>query len=190
MKNMVIALFGESGVGKTTTQHYLAKKYNALPIITHTTRVPRKNEKNGVDYYFNSVDQFKKLNLLEYTKYDHSYYGSAKDDLDRAWKNGHHLLSIVLDYKGVQSYINRIPKQVIPIYLFTDEDTIINRLHKRGMPEDDMKNRIQEHKQDLNQIYNVIFNHNVRVQRVDATNPNLKNKDLNTIIKSDNTVII
>lgn len=54
----IIVLTGTSGVGKTTISHYLAAAYHISAIITHTTRPPRSQEKNGVDYYFETAAIF------------------------------------------------------------------------------------------------------------------------------------
>ena len=50
-----------SGAGKTTLVKKISKNRNFSISISHTTRTPRPNEKNGKDYFFVSKNQFKKL---------------------------------------------------------------------------------------------------------------------------------
>ena len=71
-----------SGAGKTTLVKKISKNKNFFVSISHTTRLPRPNEKNGKDYYFISKNHFKKLikkgQFLEYAKVFDNYYGSSK----------------------------------------------------------------------------------------------------------------
>ena len=61
-KGMMIILSSPSGAGKTTLVKLLKKKNKNLVIsVSHTTRLPRKNEKNGKDYYFINKEKFKEL---------------------------------------------------------------------------------------------------------------------------------
>lgn len=73
MKKIII-ITGASGVGKTTVNQYLQKKYEISSIITHTTRPKRPGEIDGVDYYFETPDSFKQHLYLEQVKYAHYTY--------------------------------------------------------------------------------------------------------------------
>ena len=75
-----------SGAGKTTITKKISQKYPNIKIsISHTTRKPRPNEIDGVDYHFVSKDKFKKLikenNFYEYAKIFDNYYGTSKNQL-------------------------------------------------------------------------------------------------------------
>ena len=80
----MIVIVGESASGKST----LAKKYedwlDFKRIVTYTTRQPRQNEKDGVDYHFVSDDEFEHLDkegfFAETAEYNGWKYGSAKKD--------------------------------------------------------------------------------------------------------------
>ena len=56
----MIILSSPSGAGKTTLVKKISKEKNFKVSISHTTREPRANETNGVDYYFTSSDNFEK----------------------------------------------------------------------------------------------------------------------------------
>lgn len=58
-KYRVLALYGKSGSGKDTIKNYLLKtNSNIAAIVPYTTRPPREGEKDGVDYYFISKEEF------------------------------------------------------------------------------------------------------------------------------------
>ena len=78
-----IVLSSPSGAGKTTITKKLSQKYPNIRIsISHTTRKPRPNEIDGVDYFFVNGDEFEKLikkdNFYEYAKIFNNYYGTSK----------------------------------------------------------------------------------------------------------------
>ena len=60
--NIMVILSSPSGAGKTTITKKIQQKYQSFKIsVSHTTRKPRPNEIDGVDYYFVSEDKFKNL---------------------------------------------------------------------------------------------------------------------------------
>ena len=60
--NIMVILSSPSGVGKTTITKKIQQKYNTFKIsVSHTTRKPRLNEVEGVDYFFVSLDKFKEM---------------------------------------------------------------------------------------------------------------------------------
>ena len=72
-KNIMIILSSPSGVGKTTLTKKIQQKYQSFKIsVSHTTRKPRSNEIDGIDYHFVSEKEFKKLineeKIYEYAK--------------------------------------------------------------------------------------------------------------------------
>ena len=83
-----IVLSSPSGAGKTTITKKLSQKYPNLKVsISHTTRKPRPNEIDGVDYYFVSKEKFEKLikekNFYEYAKIFDNYYGTSKNFVNK-----------------------------------------------------------------------------------------------------------
>ena len=82
---MIIALLGASGSGKSTVEKHLNENYGYEKIISYTTRSPRVNENDGVDYNFITNDEFKKLidegKIAEYDEYSQGrLYGTLKED--------------------------------------------------------------------------------------------------------------
>ena len=61
-ENIMVILSSPSGVGKTTLTKKLQQKYSSFKIsVSHTTRTPRSNEVDGVDYFFVSNEKFEQL---------------------------------------------------------------------------------------------------------------------------------
>ena len=81
----VIAIVGEAGSGKDSLLQRLCKKIDGNEIISYTTRPKRDYEKDGVNYYFVTVDEFAELinkdKMLEATVFNGWAYGTAIDSL-------------------------------------------------------------------------------------------------------------
>ena len=86
-ENMMVILSSPSGVGKTTLTKKIQQKYQTFKIsVSHTTRSPRSNEVDGVDYFFVSHSKFenliKKDEFYEHAKIFENYYGTLKSNVD------------------------------------------------------------------------------------------------------------
>lgn len=80
----MIVLVGESASGKSSIEKELVKTGKLKKIVSYTTRPPRQGEVDGIDYYFISEEEFKKLQsenfFVEVGCYRGWYYGSAFRD--------------------------------------------------------------------------------------------------------------
>ncbi|MDK1715975.1 guanylate kinase [Dellaglioa algida] len=138
MQKRIFVITGAPGTGKTTIRDYLTEHFNAKKVITHTTRQPRDNEKNGRDYYFESNETFFNFHYLEHVEYDRHYYGSSREAIDVAWSDSENA-TIVLDTAGAITYSTELPKETVILYLCVSDTRILkDRLTKRG---DTAKNR-------------------------------------------------
>ena len=99
----MIVLSSPSGAGKTTLVHKISKLKNFIISISHTTRLPRINEKNGKDYFFVNRLKFKKLiknkEFLEHAKVFNNNYGTSKNFVDQNLKKGKNVL-FDIDWQG------------------------------------------------------------------------------------------
>ena len=101
----LIVFSAPSGSGKTTLVHFLLSQ--ALPLgfsISATSRTPRSNEQNGIDYNFMSPEQFQaKIKADEFLEYEEVYeklfYGTLNSEVERLWKQEKHIL-FDIDVKG------------------------------------------------------------------------------------------
>lgn len=88
-KYKIVCIMGEAGSGKDTLlKKVLAARKDSLnEIVSCTTRPPREGEKNGVNYYFYTVDEFtdkvKNNEMLEYTAFNNWLYGTSYDALSK-----------------------------------------------------------------------------------------------------------
>ena len=108
MDNKVIIFSAPSGAGKSTIVGHLLGLYPELEFsISATSRAPRGQEKHGVEYYFFSTDEFRKMiaedKFVEYEEvYSGSFYGTLRSEVERIWAKGH---AIVFDI-DVQGGVN------------------------------------------------------------------------------------
>ena len=150
MENKVIVLCGAPGSGKTTVRKYLTENFAIEPVLTHTTRPKRKGEHDGIDYWFETRETFFENHYLEYVEYDGNLNGSSYESLERAWQKAP-VATIVLDTKGAETYLERIPEKTEVVYLcVTDEKVQRERMEQRGDDADKIRRRLasQEAKRD------------------------------------------
>ena len=86
VKNIMVILSSPSGAGKTTISKKIQQKYQNFKIsVSHTTRKPRPNEIEGIDYYFVNEDDFEKKikdnEIYEHDKIFGNYYGNSKQSV-------------------------------------------------------------------------------------------------------------
>ena len=106
LSKKIVIIAAPSGAGKTSITKHLLQTFPAQLVfsISCATRPPRNKEKHGVDYYFISVDEFKRrVDNNEFAEwemvYQDRYYGTLKVELERVWK--HHKTPLLdVDVKG------------------------------------------------------------------------------------------
>jgi guanylate kinase len=105
MNNKILIITAPSGAGKTSITKYLMNKFPVLTFsVSAATRQARGTEKNGVDYYFISGEEFKhKIQNNEFVEwemvYEGKYYGTLKAELQRIWGQGN-IPVLDIDVKG------------------------------------------------------------------------------------------
>lgn len=124
-----------SGTGKTTICHRLIKGHSDFVFsVSATTRPPRKKEKDGIDYYFLTDEQFKRmLKRNEFAEWANVFgyrYGTVKSELGKALRNNRVLLCDV-DIQGGMS-IKKKYKDAVSIFVIPPSLTELKRrLFKR-----------------------------------------------------------
>ena len=105
MNKKVIIFSAPSGAGKSTVVGHLLKKYPFLEFsISATSRSPRGSERDGVEYYFFSEQQFRELIARDaFVEYEEvcpgSFYGTLRSEVERIWAKGH-VIVFDIDVKG------------------------------------------------------------------------------------------
>ena len=145
-ENIMVILSSPSGVGKTTLTKKIQQKYHSFKIsVSHTTRSPRSNEVDGVDYHFVSHKRFKELidenKFYEYAKIFENYYGTLKQNVDNTILQNDIIFDI--DWQGTKQLSKFKNLNLIKIYLITDnKEELKKRLINRNQnTEEEVKKR-------------------------------------------------
>lgn len=105
MTGKVLIFSAPSGAGKSTIVGHLLKLYRNFEFsVSATSRAPRGEERDGVEYYFISAARFRELiaqdAFVEHEEvYEDHYYGTLKSEVERIWSKGNVILFDV-DVKG------------------------------------------------------------------------------------------
>ena len=135
-ENILLILSSPSGAGKTTLSKKIQQKYHNFKIsVSYTTRSPRDNEIDGVDYYFISKKRFQELiennSFYEYAKIFENYYGTSKSEVNSIIKNNDILFDI--DWQGTKQLTEFKNLNLVKIYLITySKEELKKRLIKRN----------------------------------------------------------
>ena len=151
----MIVLSSPSGAGKTTLVKKISKNRNYSISISHTTRLPRPNEKNGKDYFFISKNNFKKLikkkEFLEHAKVFDNYYGSSKKLVIDKLKKGQNIV-FDIDWQGTRQIRNkRLNYKLLTIFILPPSKAeLLKRLKKREKKNmKTVRKRMKEFKKDM-----------------------------------------
>ena len=170
-ENIMVILASPSGVGKTTLTKKIQQKYQTFKIsVSHTTRSPRSNEVDGVDYHFVSHENF--INLINENKfYEHAkifenFYGTLKENVDNTILNNDILFDI--DWQGTKQLSKFKNLNLIKIYLITDnKEELKKRLIKRNQnTREEVERRFNSFDDDIkhwNDYDYIIINKNLDV---------------------------
>ena len=135
-RHIMVILSSPSGAGKTTITKKIQQKYQSFKIsVSHTTRKPRPNEVDGVDYNFISKKEFedliKKKEFYEFAKIFENYYGTHKKTIDELSKTNDIIFDI--DWQGTKQLSKYKNLNLVKIFLLPpDKKELKNRLIKRN----------------------------------------------------------
>ena len=120
-EQVMVILSSPSGAGKTTITKKIQQKYHNFKIsVSHTTRKPRPNEIDGVNYFFVNEDIFlkKKINneFYEHAKIFDNYYGTSKKSVTDILKKKNDIL-FDIDWQGTQQLSKFKELNLIKIFI-------------------------------------------------------------------------
>ena len=149
-----IVVSAPSGSGKTTlVKALLSENLDLSFSISATSREPRADEVDSVDYHFLSTIEFKNHikqgAFIEYEEvYPNKFYGTLKTEVERKWKSGKHII-FDIDVIGALNIKKKYPNQTLSIFINTPSiDILEERLRSRG---NDSESGIQERIQKANE---------------------------------------
>jgi guanylate kinase len=136
----LIVVSGPSGAGKTTVLNRVMAEVPGMRFsVSHTTRIPRSGEKDGVEYHFVSRREFERLigegAFLEWAEVHGELYGTARAEYDRAVREGVDLL-LDIDVKGADQVCQKFDDAVTVFVIPPSYADLERRLRGRG-PDDE-----------------------------------------------------
>ncbi len=169
-ENIMVILSSPSGVGKTTLTKKIQQKYQSFKIsVSHTTRSPRSNEVDGIDYHFVSREKFQELienkEFYEYAKIFGNYYGTLKNNVDDLISKSDLIFDI--DWQGTKQLSRFSNLKLIKIYLITNKTELKKRLKKRDQnTKEEIDKRFKAFDEDIKHWKDydyIIINENLEV---------------------------
>ena len=137
-KGVMVILSSPSGAGKTTLVKLLSEEDKYKISISHTTRKPRLNEKNGIDYFFVEKKKFKEMinnaEFLEYAEVFNNYYGTTKKNVFLNLDKGINMV-FDIDWQGTEKIVSKqLNYKLISFFILPpSRDELLNRLSNRDM---------------------------------------------------------
>lgn len=168
-KGRLLVLSGPSGVGKDTViRAYLKKHPEMKKSISATTRAPRGQEKDGVNYFFVTKEQFETMKkegkLLEHAVYNDNYYGTPKQKVLDCLAQGNDVV-LVIEVQGALQIMQNCPKALFVFLMPPSKEELAHRLEKRATDSEAMiAKRLQTAEWEIQQAEKydfVIINHSV-----------------------------
>jgi guanylate kinase len=151
----MLILSSPSGAGKTTLTKKIQQKYQNFKIsVSHTTRKPRSNEVEGVDYFFINHEEFKKKikknEFYEYAKIFDNFYGTSRDSVNELLKNNNNIL-FDIDWQGAQQLSKFKELKLIKIFLLPpNKKELEKRLIQRNQDNSDIiSKRLEAYDNDI-----------------------------------------
>jgi guanylate kinase len=134
-KGSLFVISAPSGAGKTTVCHRVLESIPDLAYsISHTTRPPRYGEKDGVDYFFVSEDEFLRMrereDFLEWALVHNNYYGTAKRQISDCLGSGKDIL-LDIDIQGARQVRDQLSEAILIFILPPAWEVLEERLRKR-----------------------------------------------------------
>lgn len=136
-RGLLVVFSGPSGVGKGTVRAAIFNRMheNLEYSVSMTTRLQRKGESDGRDYYFRTRDEFEKMihqgRMLEYAEYVGNYYGTPLDYVNATLDNGKDVL-LEIEVQGALQVKEKIPDAIFIFLMPPDLEELRHRLSGRG----------------------------------------------------------
>lgn len=151
----LFVISGPSGVGKTVLCGEMLKRFpeEVVYSVSATSRLPRRGEKNGRDYFFYRRDDFesaiKENQFAEWAIVHGNFYGTPKFFLDRNLEASKHVL-MNIDVQGALKIKASYPQAILIFILPPSFEILEERLRKRNQDSEDvLQQRLRNAKDEL-----------------------------------------
>ncbi len=145
-RGLLVVISGPSGVGKGTVRKALfaLEKHNLEYSVSMTTRLPREGEKDGVDYFFVTKEQFEKNiaegKLLEYAEFVGNYYGTPIDYVEERLAKGKEVV-LEIEVQGAMQVREKMPDAVFIFIVPPSRQALRDRITKRATETEEIINK-------------------------------------------------
>ena len=165
MSNLFI-IAAPSGCGKTSLVEALIKKTKNLCVsVSHTTRPPRPDEVNGINYYFISINEFEEMiknnAFVEHATVFDNHYGSSTKLIREKLDEGVDVI-LEIDWQGARQVKENMPNSVSIFILPPSNEALLGRLQQRAQDNDEtIKKRMsdaQNQMQHFNEFDYLVIN--------------------------------
>ena len=134
-RGKLIVLSGPGGVGKSTIAAYIREHGTFWVSVSSTTRQPRKNEKNGVEYYFLTEEEFDqeiaKNHFLEWAHFAGARYGTPREPVEQGLLAGKNVL-LEIDIEGAKQVKTQAPEAILVFLEPPSWEELVSRLERRA----------------------------------------------------------
>ena len=142
---LLLVLSAPSGAGKTTLAHMLLDEFPLSRFsVSHTTRPPRGQEKDGVDYHFVDTLKFQQMierkEFVEWAEVYGNFYGSSRSIIDEAYTS-RGIAVFDIDVQGGTSIKRKYPDAITIFILPPSMEELERRLRQRATDSDDVIRR-------------------------------------------------
>jgi len=144
MANLFI-IAAPSGCGKTSLVEALIKKTKNLCVsVSHTTRPPRPDETNGINYYFISINEFEEMiknnAFVEHAMVFDNHYGSSTKLIREKLDEGIDVI-LEIDWQGARQVKKNMPNSIGIFVLPPSKEALLGRLQERAQDDEITINR-------------------------------------------------
>lgn len=162
-RGSLIVISGPSGSGKgTICDKLINNNKNVWLSISCTSRQPRFSDKDGVNYYFLTKEEFEqKINndeFLEYAIYNNNYYGTPKEKINEKLESGIDVI-LEIEVQGALKIKEKVKEALFIFIMPPSMDELKSRLKKRGTEsEEKILERFKTAYKEINELnkYNYV----------------------------------
>lgn len=195
-KGLLLIVSGPSGVGKgTVCSEYIKTHCECSLSVSATTRPMREGEKDGVDYFFVSEDEFRSKidndGFLEHAVFCGNYYGTPKKNVMELLESGKDVI-LEIEVQGAMQVRSHYPEGVLIFVLPPSLKDLEERLRGRGTEKDEVINKRLERAKDefkfINKYNYILLNDTVenavaRLSSIVSAEKNLVSRNYSEIKK-------